>query len=429
VDHAATDSRRLLGDLQIILDVARSLGAERDLDRLLHGIVAAVSQLLGSERTSCFLLGPDRTDLWTTVAEGAGTTIRLPLGRGIAGTVAATGVGITIPSAYDDPRFDPEHDRRSGFRTRSILCQPMRDHGGAVIGVIQTLNKRDGQPFGAYDAQVLEALCAQAAVAIVNAQLLARDLERQRLARDMELARQIQRSLLPAQIAPAAGWTWAAWSQTCDETGGDYYDVLPADDACDAVVGDVSGHGLGAALFMGTARASLRALHRRGGHAPGSLLAGLNELLQGDLGDDRFMTMGICRLGADGRAVYASAGHEPPLLLDPAGRWRSTEESGLILGMLPDQTYISTDLGILPPGAVVVLASDGIADAHRPGDAGGFGNDRLRRAIAQGATAPLVERADAVRAAVIDAVTAHLAGHAPHDDMTLLVAVRTGAAP
>jgi len=98
------------------------------------------------------------------------TEIRVTIGRGIAGTVAATGETINIPDAYADPRFNQEVDRRTGYRTRSILCAPVRDGAGEVVGVSQVLNKASG-PFTRDDESLLAALSAQAFIALDNARL------------------------------------------------------------------------------------------------------------------------------------------------------------------------------------------------------------------------------------------------------------------
>lgn len=410
----------LLADLQTVLAVSRALGAERDLDRLLALIVASATDLVDAERTSLFVVDRERNELWTRVAEGSGE-IRLPLGRGIAGAVAVDASVVNIPAAYQDARFDPANDQRTGFRTRSILCLPMVNHDGAVVGVIQALNKRHAAAFGGRDEQVLAALAAQAGVALENAQLLQRDRERQRLLHDLELARTIQLGLLPERVPEVDGWRFAAWQRSCDATGGDYHDFIASPDGTvDAVVGDVSGHGIAAAMLMSTARAFLLALHQQE-RDPAVLVGKLNGLLASDMADDAFMTMVLARFAADGGISYVSAGHDPPLVLRRAGAaWDVLESTGLALGMLDQTDY---DLARIPPlqhGDIVVLLTDGITEAHVQPSRDLFGSERLRAAIAGAADGG----ADAVRDAVIAAVDGWLGGRPQHDDMSLIVAER-----
>ena len=146
--------------------------SETDLDALLLLIAEHTTQMVDADRATIFIVDQDRGEIWSRVALGTGE-IRVPIGRGLSGTVAQTGETINIPEAYADPRFNQETDRRTGYRTRSLITFPMRSRGdGRVIGVFQVLNKRGG-PFTNEDEEMLGALAASAAVAVENAQLLA----------------------------------------------------------------------------------------------------------------------------------------------------------------------------------------------------------------------------------------------------------------
>ncbi len=157
--------------LTVILDVTRRLMSVTDLDALLLLIAEATTHLLDADRATIFLVDRERGELWSKVALGA-SEIRFPIGVGISGQVAATGRIINIPDAYADPRFNPEPDRSSGYRTHSLLTFPMTGHDGEVLGVFQAVNKRDGA-FSDDDEATLSSLAASAAVAVENAQLVA----------------------------------------------------------------------------------------------------------------------------------------------------------------------------------------------------------------------------------------------------------------
>ncbi|HEX4743293.1 MAG TPA: HD domain-containing phosphohydrolase [Candidatus Limnocylindria bacterium] len=158
--------------LEVILDITRRLMSVTDLDALLRLIAEATTELLDADRATIFLVDPDRGELWSKVALGLGVgEIRFPLGTGIAGQVAATGEIVNIPDAYADERFNPEPDKRSGYRTRSLLTYPMKGHDARVIGVFQAVNKKGG-PFTHDDEDTLSSLAASAAVAVENAQLV-----------------------------------------------------------------------------------------------------------------------------------------------------------------------------------------------------------------------------------------------------------------
>ncbi len=163
--------------LQTLLEVGKQLGAEQNVDKLLDGILMAAKGVIDADRCSLFVVDRDKNELWTKIAQGMGTgEIRIPLGKGIAGECAATRKPINIPDVHQDPRFNPEVDKRTGYHTKCILTVPMLDAEGACAGVIQALNKSTATSFTAEDEELLLALGGQAAVALQNA-FLRRDIE------------------------------------------------------------------------------------------------------------------------------------------------------------------------------------------------------------------------------------------------------------
>lgn len=155
-----------------LVGLVRSIGAERDLDVLLGKLIAAVSGELNADRSSLFLYDAGSDELWSKVAQGLDSQeIRFPAGAGLAGHTARTGEALNIADAYSDPRFNRDIDRRTGYRTRQVLCVPLRRRDGAVIGVVQALNRRDGAPFDERDVRRLETLAGLAAVAVENSLL------------------------------------------------------------------------------------------------------------------------------------------------------------------------------------------------------------------------------------------------------------------
>lgn len=163
--------QRLFG-LQQIAHIGQLAATDPDLDGVLQEIVRRTAALMECERATLYLLADDGRTLTARVPTEAGAphTIALAIGQGIAGWVAEHGRAVNVKDAYRDPRFDPAFDRLTGFRTASILCQPMRDRHERVLGVVQALNKRAGY-FTTTDEALLEAIANQAAVVIRNARL------------------------------------------------------------------------------------------------------------------------------------------------------------------------------------------------------------------------------------------------------------------
>lgn len=158
--------------LRALQDIGVALGSTLDLNELLTLVLAKVSQVMDADRSTLYLLDENTGELWSKVAQGAAQTeFRLKVGEGLTGWVARTGRPLNIKDAYLDPRFDGDWDRRTGYRTRSTLCVPMKNYHGRTIGVVQVLNKRDDGYFTTADEALLLALASQAAVSIENSKL------------------------------------------------------------------------------------------------------------------------------------------------------------------------------------------------------------------------------------------------------------------
>ncbi|WP_303674641.1 HD domain-containing phosphohydrolase [Vampirovibrio chlorellavorus] len=155
-----------------LLRVGQAMSAERDLDKLLTLIRNETEQALDAERCTVFLYDRENNELWSKVATGMETSeeIRFPAHLGLAGYVVKTGEILNIRDAYEDPRFNQDIDRKTGYRTRNILCLPMRNRKMEIIGVFQVLNKRVSH-FDKVDEDLLTAISTNAGVALENATL------------------------------------------------------------------------------------------------------------------------------------------------------------------------------------------------------------------------------------------------------------------
>ena len=152
-------------------EVGLALGTTLDLDQLLELILSKLTEALEADRATLYLLDEANDELVSRIVQGREVqSIRLKVGAGIAGHVAKTGKSLHVKEPYKDPRFNAEWDMISGYRTRSILAAPMKNHLGRTIGVIQVLNKKRGE-FTDTDAIILAALATQAAISIDNSRL------------------------------------------------------------------------------------------------------------------------------------------------------------------------------------------------------------------------------------------------------------------
>lgn len=427
-----------------LLGVARHLSGSADLHQILSAIIDAMRDLLGAERATVFEFDPRTNELFTTVAHGVGADtelregIRIPADAGIAGECAQKRVIINVPDAYADPRFNQAVDRMTGFRTRSILAIPLVDFDGELIGVAQVLNRLSGEPFGADEERIAEALASHAAVAIKRGRLIEDRLMREKLQRDLQVARTIQQSTFPSAWASAPGFDVFACSEPADETGGDAYDVIGMD-AGGAIINpakskmkdvpaerlvmlmaDATGHGIGPALSVTQVRSMLRMAARLGASLR-DIAAHLNQQLCADLPSGRFITTWLGEIDArTGALAMLSAGQGPLLHYRAAtGDFASIEPEMLPFGIMDDMDIPPPTSVTLATGDLFIAASDGFYEAMDP-QSQLFGAERVQRAIADAAAGPAAAIAEALRSAVAAFTQSAKRG----DDQTLVIIKR-----
>ena len=243
-----------------------------------------------------------------------------------------------------------------------------------------------------------------------------------RMKNALELAREVQLNLLPGQTPSVPGLEVAGGSEYCDETGGDLYDFIQCENnpSClGVVVGDVSGHGIPAAMLMTTIRAFLRcrALDPDG---LGKAITGVNNLVTADTtGSGRFMTMFFLVVDASTREIrWVRAGHDPALLYDPkTGEFTELQGEGLPLGIVEETEYQDSKLKHFDPGQIVLIGTDGIWETRDPESGEMFGKERVKDIIRAHAREPARD----IYLEILKAV-AEFSRQAPrHDDITLTI--------
>jgi phosphoserine phosphatase RsbU/P len=414
---------RRLRDLESILSITRAMAAEPDLSRLLVMLAAACSKVLQVERTSIWVVDPQNGEVFTKVSEGM-DAIRVPRGKGIVGAVAEHGETILIPDAYADARFNPEVDKKSGFRTREILCLPLKDiEGKRVVGVLQALNKTGGQKLEAYDVELAGLIAAQVGVVLEQAALREQALEKRRLQAELDLAQNIQQKLLPSESPKVKGLDVAGINKSATETSGDYFDYIQLRDGRLAiVVADVTGHGLGAALVMTAARAFLRALCGTESD-PGKIVSFGNDLLEKDLDSGNFLSLCLAAFDPESGALhYTSAGHDPPLAYRPGDdAFAELESTGPLLGIVQGMEFGVAGPMPLIAGDILVFMTDGLFECMNASDET-FGKDRLKDVIRANKDNTSAE----ILAALLKASEDWTGNLPPRDDITVVV-VKVGA--
>jgi len=372
----SSERRSAVSELSIIVEATQRLNSTLDLAELIDIILHLATRYTGADRGTVFLLDRERDEIWSLVGLGLDKEeIRLQASRGIAGWVAHHGEVVNLTDAYQDPRFEPEIDRRLNYKTKTLLCLPIRNNDGQTTGVLQLLNKKGG-PFQPGDASLLSSLSVHVALALENAQLHRDVLAKQRMERDLALARSIQLGLLPERSPQIEGFELEASHQTSLEVGGDYYDFIPlGSQTMLNVVADVEGKGVGSAMVMANLQATLHALIAHV-HSLERLVAALNDRMLADTRGQKYMTMYLSILDQRNKTLhYVNAGHVPPILLRADGSVEYLREGGMVVGLFPNVPFERGNVK-LNSGDILAGYTDGITEASNADDEE-FGYERL----------------------------------------------------
>ena len=414
------DRGTLAGRLRDIESLADAALSRLNEQALLETLLERVKKVLQADTAAVLLLDASASQLVATAASGIEEEVtqgvRIPLGTGFAGRVAASKEPIILTQVDHTTVRNPLLVHRG---IRSLLGVPLLA-GGRVIGVLH-VGSLSGRSFQPEDVELLQLAADRAAFALQS--MIAQD--------DALAAAALHRSLLPGSLPEVTDLDLAArYVAGSGNVGGDWYDVFVLPDArLGVVVGDVAGSGLGAAVVMGRMRSALRSYALQTGD-PAAVLRLLDRKIQYFEPDAMATVLYGLYTPETGEFLFSSAGHPPPVLAAP-GRPAGT------LSIQPDPPIGTADdlerrsaMDFVPPGALLCCFTDGLVERRDQGV--DVGIDRvaatLNELVADDATREnsLVSPAEAACAAVMRA----LVGHAPaRDDIALLTFFRHPGGP
>lgn len=402
--------------LEMLLDVSRRIHAEVNPDAVLEAIVDSLVLITEADRGFLMLRDEEGELVFTIARDRDGRPLeekKFELCMGAVEEAAATGETRLIDDAA---AADAWKSRLSvvSLNLRTIVCVPLKTPRG-VVGVIYVDSNAITRGFTQADVPLVEAFAAQAAAAVERLHLQRAAMDRDRMRRQLRIAAEIQRTFLQGRFPNLDGVTGALASIPALEVGGDFYDVIRMPGGrVGVLVGDVSGKGVPGALFGARLLSDVRyeALYQ---DSVGATLTAVNRLVAAHATRGMFVTFLYVVLDPSNRSVqFANAGHVPPLVRSKDGSLEEwPQPSGIPLGVLPDARY-ETGERRLSAGQVLLLLTDGLADAVRP-DGERFGVDRLKEVVARGPGDPatLVE-------SLTQATAAFTGRRRQADDQTLL---------
>lgn len=411
-------------NLQKILALNSILNSTLELNKLLEIIMKTSAEVMNAEVASLMLIDEATNELVFRVALGKqGAELeekfRIKMGEGIAGTVAKTGTPLVVNNVRTDPRFAKRFDNSTGFQTRDILCVPLKVRD-KIIGVLQAINPLNRQGFCDTDRDLFETFAHQAAIAIENAKLHTEIVKQEKAKQALKIAHEIQQNFLPDLQHRNYGLDLYAQSVPALDVGGDLYDVLALDaDRVGIVLGDVSGKGVPAALYMVRVMSEYRFLAPKA-MDPAELLTELNRRLAEGSSFGMFLTL-VC-LFWDKRSntvQYSSAGHLP-VLLRKAGTTEGTEllqgAQSVPLGMVPESSFLLNTITLKSKDALF-LYTDGVIEA-RDKHGKDYTIERLQNCVRSEAAS-----AKDYSEKIFSELNQFTAGAEQHDDLTALTIV------
>jgi sigma-B regulation protein RsbU (phosphoserine phosphatase) len=404
-------------ELSVLNDIATAVSTVNDLNQVIELIVHECVNHLNVEQGAIMLLDPTETDdqFRTIVREIDTDTDIVPYHFGVqlSGWMIKNQMPLLINDFSNDNRFTNLSDEQ--FSINSILSVPLKTKG-KLIGVLNVFNKISEEGFSPNDQRMLSIIAAQSAQAIESARLYDEEKSLKIIEEELNFATDIQTNLLPKINPQIDGFDIAGKSIPAKEVGGDYYDFIPIDENKNAIcLGDISGHGMPAAMLMANLQATLRGQALFSSSA-GECLTRANKLLYRSTDLQKYATLFYGILDTiESTFHFSNAGHNPPFLITSDKKITRLIKGGTVLGFMEDYQFEEDSIK-LNAGDSVIIYSDGITEAENKKDKE-FGEDRLLAIL----TENMKSTADTLIEKVFEAVKSFVKEGPQSDDITIVV--------
>lgn len=408
-------------ELECLCRSFEQLNRSLEIDEVLKNTLKNATELMEAETGSLALV--DEADQCLRFVESTDTNFdklkkfTVPLGEGIAGHVAVTGIPVRLDDVHQDKRFYGKIDQKLGHMTTSYLCVPLVVND-TIIGTAQIMNRLDGKVFSKSDEELLQGFAKQAALAIKNAKLHQIMLKQKEIDLELKICSQIQKKIFPKNFLETDHFEIYGSSISCREVGGDYFTfILRADGSRDIMIGDVSGKGISAALMVSELHTAIHMLSQTN-FTITDMINKLNNHLVESLLSGKFITLFAARLSPDETILnYVLAGHPPPFLFKADGSVQNLNYGGMALGISPDIEIEGGELK-MEPGDLLFSFTDGYSEA-RNSQGIFFEEERLRDSLLQYVSE---NRSLAEMCEGLNQIIAEFSNNAaPMDDATLLL--------
>lgn len=408
-------------NLEALIEAFEYISSPLNPDEILKLVLEQISNLLNAEAGSIFLINEKTQNLELKVATNLSQEeiekIKVPIGKGLAGYVAEHDKLVNIKDVDKDDRFYSNIDSITGFKTKNILTVPLKT-SEKLVGVIQALNKRNGQSFSEEDEILLTEFSRLVGLTLEKAWFLSQLIEKQTIEADLQIASKIQESLLPKEAFQLNDVLIKGFYKPAKYISGDYYDFFVLNDnEILIVLGDVAGKGAQASLIMASVKAYLSAAIES--HLNFTTIANnLNKFLAQNTPFDKFITifLGLIKL-KENKIIYINSGHEPGMIVSYDGNFIQLHSNNIMMGVLEDFEYIPSEQDF-PNNSFLFIYTDGVTEANDICD-NRFGNERLNEIILKNFQNPLK-----IFNELPEAISQFSTGKEQFDDITFLMVIR-----
>jgi len=359
--------KEIQNSLQFFQNISNEITDKKPLNKLLDKIISSSKVMVNAEACTLYLFdNSDKRLYFNTVSGPKDVKIEkqsVAMGEGIAGWVGKNKKPLKIDDCYSDSRFNQDFDKRSGFKTKNMLCVPMMKKK-QLIGVIQLMNKIGQNTFSEVDVNFANMLASQCAVAIENARLVEIEIRDEILKQELQTARNIQQNIIPKNLPSFSDLEMSVKLIPAKEIGGDYYNVIKISENKTLIfVADVAGKSISAALIVSSIFSFIQTYLVLNSDLFNlvDFVGSLNKFLIKATTVDKFATAWIGLYNHDVAEIeYVNSGHNPTYLL------RGLEiielaEGGMLLGSI-DLPYKS-EKHRLKKDDKIVFYTDGVTEA------------------------------------------------------------------
>jgi serine phosphatase RsbU (regulator of sigma subunit) len=411
--YVAGDAQQANRRIRMLVNSLREVSSTTDPDELLSIMVDRAIGLVGAERGLLFTIGNDGRPTLRVARDSEGNDLPQDgrFSHNVVESVMRTGKAIHEKADVDLSQSMVD------LNIMSVMCVPLTA-ADERLGVLYVDTRSGERSFDKSTLRFFEAFADMLAILWNTRRAMEARLEAQRMSQDLDLARTIQANLVPEKPLHVEGYSMCGRVMPATETGGDYFDFFFTRDGQIAMaLGDVTGHGIGAALIMAAARAYLRASCQSVSE-PGTILRRVNRALSADIADELFMSMFLCVLDPEtGNFVYANAGQTNPVLLHAeSGETEEFHVTGMALAVADDADYDTRGPYKLQRGDTVVMFSDGLTELRQGEEM--YGTERVVESIRRHSTGTAEELMEGIFA---DALAFAEGAAEPLDDLTVAV--------